>query len=76
MLPVAEASNGSEAVERFRDHQRDFTLMDLQMPEMNRIDAIVAIRGEFPEARIVVLTKYAGDVQVLRALKAGARARG
>jgi DNA-binding NarL/FixJ family response regulator len=70
---VAEASNGREAVEQFRNHHPDITLMDLQMPEMSGIDAMGAIRGEFPEARIVVLTTYAGDVQVLRALKAGAR---
>ena len=71
---VAEASNGREAVELFRKHQPDVTLMDLQMPEMNGIDALSAIRGEFPEARIIVLTTYTGDVQVFRALKAGARA--
>jgi DNA-binding NarL/FixJ family response regulator len=71
---VAEASNGREAVEQFRTHHPDITLMDLQMPEMSGIDAMTAIRGEFPEARIVVLTTYTGDVQVLRALKAGARA--
>ena len=71
---VGEASNGREAVEQFRKHQPDVTLMDLQMPEMSGIDALGAIRGEFPEARIIVLTTYAGDVQVLRALKAGARA--
>jgi DNA-binding NarL/FixJ family response regulator len=71
---VAEACNGREAVELFRQHQPDVTLMDLQMPEMGGIDAISAIRGEFPEARIIVLTTYTGDVQVMRALKAGARA--
>jgi DNA-binding NarL/FixJ family response regulator len=71
---VAEASNGREAVQQFRAHRPDVTLMDLQMPEMNGIDALIAIRGEFPEARIVVLTTYTGDVQVLRAMKAGARA--
>jgi DNA-binding NarL/FixJ family response regulator len=70
---VAEASNGREAVEMFRQHQPDVTLMDLQMPEMGGIDALSAIRGEFPEARIIVLTTYAGDVQVFRALKAGAK---
>jgi DNA-binding NarL/FixJ family response regulator len=70
---VAEASNGREAVELFRQHHPDVTLMDLQMPEMGGIDALSAIRGEFPEARIIVLTTYAGDVQVFRALKAGAR---
>lgn len=71
---IAEASNGGEAVELFREHHPDVTLMDLQMPAMNGIDAMGAIRGEFPEARIIVLTSYAGDVQVVRALKAGARA--
>src|SRR5712675_623797 len=73
MSLVAEASNGCEAIQQFRTHHPDVTLMDLQMPEMNGLDAIIAIRGEFPEARIIVLTTYAGDVQVLRALKAGAR---
>jgi DNA-binding NarL/FixJ family response regulator len=71
---VAEASNGREAVELFRKHRPDVTLMDLQMPEMGGIDAISAIRGESPEARIVVLTTYTGDIQVMRAMKAGARA--
>ena len=71
---VAEASNGREAVEKFRMHHPDVTLMDLQMPELGGIDAISAIRGEFPEARIIVLTTYAGDVQVKRAIQAGARA--
>ena len=71
---IAEATNGVEAIEQFRLHRPDITLMDLQMPQMSGLDAIIAIRGEFPEARIVVLTTYAGDVQALRALKAGARA--
>src|SRR5580765_594504 len=71
---VAEASNGREAIEQFRIHRPDITLMDLQMPEMNGVDAMIAICGEFPSARIIVLTTYKGDVQVLRALKAGARA--
>ena len=74
MTTVAEASNGREAIQQFRIHRPDVTLMDLQMPEMNGLDAIMAIRGEFPEARIIVLTTYTGDVQALRALKAGARA--
>jgi DNA-binding NarL/FixJ family response regulator len=74
MQLVAEASSGLEAVSQFRAHRPDVTLMDLQMPEMNGLDAILSIRGEFPQARIIVLTTYSGDVQVLRALKAGAHA--
>lgn len=73
MKLVAEAASGREAIQQFHKHRPDITLMDLQMPEMNGIDAIVAIRGEFPEARIVVLTTYTGDVQVMRAMKAGAQ---
>src|SRR6202023_68470 len=69
-----EASNGREAIQQFRAHRPDVTLMDLQMPEMNGIDSLIAIRNEFPDARIIVLTTYAGDVQALRALKAGAQA--
>lgn len=71
---VAEASNGLEAVEQFRRNRPDVMLMDLQMPGMNGIDAMIAIRAEFPEARFIVLTTYTGDVQIVRALKAGARA--
>jgi len=74
MQLVAEASTGREALEQFRKHRPDITLMDLQMPEMGGIDAISAIRGEFPEARIIMLTTHAGDVQIYRALKAGVRA--
>jgi DNA-binding NarL/FixJ family response regulator len=74
MQLVAEASNGREAIQQFRTHRPDVTLMDLQMPEMNGLDAVIAIRGEFPEAKIIVLTTYTGDALVLRALKAGARA--
>ena len=70
---VAQASTGREAIEQFRRHRPDITLMDLQMPDISGIEAIIAIRGEFPDARIVVLTTYGGDVQVVRALKAGAR---
>jgi DNA-binding NarL/FixJ family response regulator len=73
MTLVAEASNGREAVEQYRAHQPDITLMDLQMPEMNGLDAMIAIRSEFPDARIIILTTYSGDVQVLRAMKVGAR---
>src|SRR6202163_1503904 len=71
---VAEASNGREAIEQFRKHRPDVTLMDLQMPEMNGVDAMMAICTEFPAARIIVLTTYTGAVQVFTALKAGARA--
>ena len=73
MTLIAEASNGREAIQQFRMHRPDVTLMDLQMPEMNGLDAIIAIRGEFPNARIIVLTTYKGDVQIFRALKAGAQ---
>jgi len=74
MKVIAEGSNGREAIQQFRAHRPDITLMDLQMPDMTGLDAIMAIRGEFPDARIIVLTTYAGDVQALRALQAGARA--
>ena len=74
MSLVGEASNGHEAIQQFRALRPDVTLMDLQMPEMNGVDAMIAILGEFSDARIIVLTTYAGDVQVFRALKAGARA--
>jgi DNA-binding NarL/FixJ family response regulator len=70
---VGEAATGREAVQQFRALRPDVTLMDLQMPEMSGLDAIMAIRAESPEARIIVLTTYLGDVQVLRAIKAGAR---
>jgi DNA-binding NarL/FixJ family response regulator len=74
MRLVAEASNGGEAIEQFRSHRPDVTLMDLQMPEMNGIDALIAIRSEFPKARVIVLTTYAGDVLCKRAMQAGAQA--
>jgi DNA-binding NarL/FixJ family response regulator len=74
MRLVAEACNGREAIEQFRSHRPDVTLMDLQMPEMNGIDALIAIRGEFPDARIIVLTAYAGVALCMRAMKAGAQA--
>ena len=72
MVLIGEASNGKEAIEQFRLHRPDVTLMDLQMPIMNGTDAIIAIRSEFPTARLVVLTAYKKDVQALRAFKAGA----
>src|ERR1700733_5414560 len=74
MKLVAEAANGEDAIEKFRAHRPDVVLMDLQMPGLNGIEATVRIVSEFPDARIVVLTTYKGDAQVLRALRAGARA--
>jgi DNA-binding NarL/FixJ family response regulator len=74
MKMIAEAGTGIEAIRQFRQHRPDITLMDLQMPDMTGIEAIIGIRSDFPEARIIVLTTYSGDVQVVRALKAGARA--
>src|SRR3974390_3753358 len=73
MTLVAEASNGREEIKQLREHRPDITLMDLQMPEMGGLDALIAIRSEFPAARILVLTTYKGDVQIMRALQAGAR---
>jgi DNA-binding NarL/FixJ family response regulator len=72
MVLVAEACDGREAIQQFRAHRPHVALMDMQMPAMNGLDAIIAIRGEFPDARIIVLTTYPSDVQALRALKAGA----
>jgi len=74
MKLVAEAVSGEESIQQFKKHRPDITLMDLQMAGMSGIEAIIAIRGDFPQARIVVLTTYLNDVQVVRALKAGARA--
>ena len=74
MRLVAEAANGHEAIEQYRSHQPDVALMDLQMPEMNGIEALIVIRSEFPEARIIVLTTYAGDALCKRAMTAGAQA--
>ena len=71
---IAEASNGREAIDQFRRHRPDVTLMDLQMPQMNGLEAMIEICEEFPSARIIVLTTYVGDALALRALKAGARA--
>jgi DNA-binding NarL/FixJ family response regulator len=74
MTMIGEATSGREAIEIYRAKRPNITLMDLQMPDMSGIDAMIAIRGEFPDARIIVLTTYAGDVLAHRALKAGARA--
>lgn len=73
MLMVAQAANGCEAIEMFRQHKPDVTLMDLRLPDMSGIDALIAIRAESPEARVVMLTTFEGDVEIQRALKAGAR---
>jgi DNA-binding NarL/FixJ family response regulator len=73
MSVVGQAANGREAIQQFRTHRPDVVLMDLQMPEMNGLDTLIAIRDEAPEARVIMLTTYAGDAQVLRAIKAGAR---
>jgi DNA-binding NarL/FixJ family response regulator len=74
MTLVGQAADGREAIQQFRTHRPDVTLMDIQLPEMNSLDALIAIRTEFPDARVIVLTTYDGDVLVLRALKAGAQA--
>lgn len=74
MVLVAEATKGAEALELFRQHRPDVTLMDLRMPDMNGIEVIGAIRAEFPDARVIVLTTYAGDAHAVGALKAGASA--
>src|SRR5258705_13389676 len=73
MMLVAEASNGRDAVQGFREHKPDVTLMDLRLPDISGIDAMIAIRTEFPEARIAMLTTFEGDVEIQRALAAGAR---
>src|SRR5215472_16182620 len=74
MLLVAEAFNARDGIQRFREHAPDVTLMDLRLPDMSGIDAMIAIRSEFPEARVIMLTTFAGDVEIQRALAAGARA--
>lgn len=74
MTLAAEASNGHQAIQRFREHRPDITLMDLRLPDMSGIETMVAIRSEFPEARVIVLTTFAGDVEISRALQEGARA--
>jgi DNA-binding NarL/FixJ family response regulator len=72
MLLVAQASNGCDAIERFREHRPDITLMDLRLPDMSGIDSLIAIRSEFPEARVIMLTTFEGDVEIRRAMEAGA----
>ena len=73
MLLIAEAANGTEAIQQYRNHRPDVTLMDLRLPDVSGIDAMIAIRTEFPEARVIILTTFEGDVEVQRALAAGAR---
>jgi len=73
MMLVGEASTGSEAIQQFKQHMPDVTLLDLRLPDMSGIDVLIAIRSEFPAARIVMLTTFEGDVEVQRALQAGAR---
>jgi DNA-binding NarL/FixJ family response regulator len=73
MLLVSQASSGAEAIQQYREHQPDVTLMDLRLPDLNGIDAMLAIRSEFPNARIIMLTTFEGDVEIQRALEAGAR---
>ncbi len=72
MCLVADASTGSEGIQRYREHRPDVTLMDLRLPDMSGIDALIAIRTEFPAARIIMLTTFEGDVEIDRALEAGA----
>src|ERR1700677_3332890 len=73
MLLVSQAATGTEAIQQYRRHRPDVTLMDLRLPDLSGIDAMIAIRAEFPEARIIILTTFEGDVEVQRALEAGAR---
>ena len=73
MQVIGQAANGKDAVQEFKKHQPDVTLMDLRLPDMSGIDAMIAIRAEFPEARIILLTTFEGDVEIKRALEAGAR---
>src|ERR1700716_1926208 len=73
MLLVAQAATGTEAIQKFREHRPDVTLMDLRLPDLSGIDAMIAIRTEFSDARIIMLTTFEGDVEVHRALQAGAR---
>src|SRR3989441_10428794 len=75
MVLIAEASTGTEAIQKFREHRPDVTLMDLRLPDMSGVDSLIAIRADMPEARIIMLTTFEGDVEIQRALVAGARAR-
>ena len=70
---IAQAASGQEGIQSYRQHRPDVTLMDLRLPDLSGIDAMIAIRGEFPDARIVMLTTFEGDVEIQRALEAGAR---
>jgi DNA-binding NarL/FixJ family response regulator len=73
MQLISQASSGGEAIQQYREHRPDVTLMDLRLPDLSGIDAMIAIRTEFPEARVVMLTTFEGDVEIQRALQAGAR---
>ena len=73
MLLVSQAANGAEAIQQYRQHRPDVVLMDLRLPDLSGIDAMIAIRAEFPEARVIMLTTFEGDVEIQRALEAGAR---
>ena len=73
MVLVSQATGGKEAVQQYREHRPDVTLMDLRMPDLSGLDALLAIRAEFPEARIIILTTFEGDIEVRRAIEAGAR---
>jgi DNA-binding NarL/FixJ family response regulator len=73
MALAAQSASGSDAIQQFRDHRPDVTLMDLRLPDLSGIDAMIAIRAEFPEARVIMLTTFEGDVEIQRALEAGAR---
>jgi DNA-binding NarL/FixJ family response regulator len=74
MVLVSQASGGREAIQQYREHRPDVTLMDLRMPDLSGIDALLAIRAEFPDACVIMLTTFEGDVEVRRAMEAGARA--
>ena len=72
MLLVSQATGGKEAIQQYRQHRPDVTLMDLRMPDLSGLDALLAIRAEFPEARIIMLTTFEGDIELRRAIEAGA----